>query len=88
MFSVKPNKINTLTHDPEGNLMTNKIRNLVYIGLAVILSFQAVSAQSDRDAAAASAVALDMAYIPVAANASLRPAWATRPANTAAVRGE
>lgn len=35
--------------------MTNKIRNLVYIGLAVILSFQAVSAQSDRDAAAASA---------------------------------
>ena len=35
--------------------MTKKIRNLVYIGLAVILSFQAVSAQSDRDAAAASA---------------------------------
>ena len=35
--------------------MTNKIRNLVYIGLAVILSFQAVSAQSDRDAAVASA---------------------------------
>lgn len=35
--------------------MTNKIRNLVYIGLAVILSFQAVSAQNDRDEAVVSA---------------------------------
>lgn len=35
--------------------MTKKIRNLVYLGLAVILSFQAVSAQNDRDSAVASA---------------------------------